>query len=176
MTRPPATRYLRWLVSALLAAIFAVAAHFLPVFLGGGLGAVQAQPAVTIRRVEPAAISAQVYARHPDLPLENNYTDASGTVISDSTLVSRFVRYHLFVKDRPANFRLDWKLTLADYLDSFHPMEARLYPQQDALGELSAEGPFTGDRAAIAQMTRAQRNCLAQSLFEIFTGQAEPSE
>jgi len=148
-----------------------VATNFVTVQLGWQ-GAVQAQPAVVFRRVEPVAIATQVYAQHPDLPFENDYVQANGTPATDSTLISRLIRYHLFVKDRPANYRLDWKLTLADYLDAFQPMEVRLYPQQDDL----QPAPLEGDQAAIAGMSREQRNRLAQTLFEIFTGQADPVE
>ncbi|MEO1591367.1 MAG: hypothetical protein AAFU71_08765 [Cyanobacteria bacterium J06632_22] len=160
---------MRWVVSGVLATVLVIAAQVLTVQFGWQ-GAVQAQPAVVLRRIEPVEIATQVYTQHPDLPLENGYFNADGTPATDSTLVSRLIRYHLFVKDRPANFRLDWKLTLADYLGAFQPMDAQFYPQQDDLQ--AAGGLMASDQTAVANMSRDQRNRLAQSLFEIFTGQS----
>lgn len=166
------TRWMRWVVSSLLATALVVAAHVITVQLSWQ-GAAQAQPAVVLRRVDPTAIAATIYAQHPDLPTENGYTYTDGTPATDSTLVSRLIRYHLFVKDRPANFRLDWKLTLADYLDAFQPMESRFYPDQANVRPDANGGPLLGDKAAVAAMSREQRNQLAQSLLDIFTGQGE---
>ncbi|NEP15389.1 MAG: hypothetical protein F6J97_00575 [Leptolyngbya sp. SIO4C1] len=125
----------------------------------------QAQPTVVIRRVEPSAIAAQIYAQLPDLPLENTYRSSeTGAIATDSTLVSRLIRYHLYTKDRPANFRFDWKLTVADYLGAFEPI--RQYPSAAELSPDSA----AGDIAAMAALTRTQRNQLVQALYDIFTG------
>ncbi|MEO0455504.1 MAG: hypothetical protein AAF152_02840 [Cyanobacteria bacterium P01_A01_bin.114] len=133
-------------------------------------GAAQAQPRVVIRQVEPAAIAAQIYEQYPDFPRENTYTyQANGEVAVDDTLVSRLIRYHLYVVLRPPNFRLDWKLTIADYLDAFDLIRVSTYPSVDVL----SENPTLGDKAAIQSMTRQQRNQLSQTLFDLFVG-SEP--
>lgn len=127
----------------------------------------QAQPRVVIRRVEPATIAAQIYTQYPDFPTENTYTlGRGGEVAVDDTLISRLIRYHLYVMNRPANFRLDWKLTIADYLDAFERIRAARYPSADVL----SENPMEGDKTAIRAMTRQQRNQLSQALFDLFIG------
>ncbi|MEL6249783.1 MAG: hypothetical protein AAFQ61_12425 [Cyanobacteria bacterium J06626_23] len=160
-------RWLRFITGAGLAVMLVVVSHFGLSWVGLAPTA-EAQPALVLRRVEPVAIATQLHARYPDIPLENTYLRLSdGTPHPDSTLVSRLIRYHLFVKDRPANFRLDWKLTLADYLGAFQPIEPQFYPDQDEL----TESPMTGDMAAVARMSRNQRNQLVQGLVDVFTGQ-----
>lgn len=109
-----------------------------------------------------------VYEQLPDLPLENNYVSKEkGKPASDDTLISRLIRYHLFVKGRPPIYRFDWKITLAEYLGvSPDLMEENVYPGQDTL----KTNPMEGDRAAINRLTRQQRNNLVQSLVNIFGG------
>ncbi|MEM9164271.1 MAG: hypothetical protein AAGC54_14525, partial [Cyanobacteria bacterium P01_F01_bin.4] len=56
-------------------------------FERGPVGIAQAQPRIVIRRVEPAAIAAQIYAQNPDFPTENAYTLRSGREVAvDDTL------------------------------------------------------------------------------------------
>jgi hypothetical protein len=112
----------------------------------------------------------QVYQQLPDLPLENQYVNKeSGKVDLDNTLVSRLIRYHIFVKGRPPNWRLDWKLTMADYLDANELMTEGVYPSADTL----RDNPIDGDRAAIKRLTRNQRNALVQALVNAFNPNAE---
>lgn len=123
--------------------------------------------AQAIRR--PQDVWRQVYQQLPDIPLENQYVNkTSGKVDADNTLVSRLIRYHMFVKGRPPNFRLDWKLTLADYLGANELMEEGVYPGGDTL----RENPMERDRTAIGRLTRTQRNALVQSLVNIFNPNA----
>lgn len=109
-----------------------------------------------------------IYQQLPDLPLENNYVSKEkGKPASDDTLISRLIRYHLFVKGRPPMYRFDWKITLAEYLGvSPDLMEENVYPGQDTL----KTNPMEGDRAAINRLTRQQRNNLIQNLVNIFGG------
>ncbi len=145
------------------------AEHFLP-WLGSP--AVQAQPA-PLRRVNPAAISAQIYAQLPDTPLENQYISSeTGTVAEDNTLVSRLIRYHIYIRQRPTNFRLDWKLTLADYLGAFERMSASDYPNYGLW-----TNPIAEDIAAVRSLSREQRDRLVNTLYETFTTpSANPGE
>jgi hypothetical protein len=123
-----------------------------------------AQPALA-QRVKVAEAAAQVYQVLPDLPRENSYAlRQTGKVDSDNTLASRLIRYHIYVKGRPASYRLDWKLTLADYLDANELMDLALYPGRDVL----QENPMESDKAAISRLNRAQRDALVGALASIF--------
>lgn len=110
----------------------------------------------------------QVYARLPDLPLENQYVNREGEA-SASTLVDRLVQYHIYTSGRSLNSRLDWKLTLADYLDANEWMQPGLYPGADSL----RQNPIEGDRAAIKQLNRAQRDALVDALVSSFSAPAQ---
>lgn len=107
----------------------------------------------------------QVYQQLPDLPLENKYVSReTGKVNPNSTLVDRLIRYHVYVKGRSPNYRLDWKLTLADYLGANEVMPENVYPGADSL----RQNPIARDRAAIASLNRKQRDALVQSLISVF--------
>lgn len=121
---------------------------------------------VRAQRVNPNEVWQQVYKKLPYLPKENHYiSQETGKVAENNTLVSRLIRYHIYVKGRPPNYRLDWKLTLADYLDANEVMYEESYPGNDTL----RKNPFAGDRAAIRRLSREQRNALVQALVNAFT-------
>jgi hypothetical protein len=108
----------------------------------------------------------QVYQLLPDFPLENQYINReTGKVAESNTLISRLIRYHIYVKARPVNYRLDWKLTLADYLGVNERMPASTYPSADTL----RTNPFQNDVAVIRSLNRTQRDALVQTLVNIFT-------
>jgi hypothetical protein len=112
----------------------------------------------------------QVYDRLPDLPRENQYVNRdTGKVTESNTLISRLIRYHVYVKSRPVNFRLDWKLTLADYLGANELIISATYPGGDAL----RTNPLPGDVAAIQGLNRAQRDALVQTLVDVFSVKTE---
>jgi hypothetical protein len=107
----------------------------------------------------------KVYEQVPDLPRENQYVNReTGKVSPTNTLVSRMIRYHQFVKGRPLAYRLDWKLTLGDYLGINEPILASSYPGFDNL----RTNPMENDLAAINRLTRSQRNALIQALVNVF--------
>lgn len=111
----------------------------------------------------------RVYEQLPDLPLENEYVNkASGKVEPDHTLIKRLIDYHLYVKGRPPLYRLDWKLTLADYLDGHDLMQEGVYPGYNTL----RVNPMEKDKAAIARLTRSERNALIQVLVNLFNPEA----
>lgn len=115
----------------------------------------------------------QVYQQLPDLPKENQYVSKiTGKVATENTLVSRLIRYHVYVKGRPPVYRLDWKLTLADYLVANEVMEDSQYPGSDTL----RTNPIEGDRAAINRLNRKQRADLVQTLVDIFNNNASAVE
>lgn len=129
-----------------------------------------AQPAAAQFAV-PDNAAARVYERLPNLPLENQYVNKeTGKVDERNTLVNRLMRYHISVKLRPPMYRLDWKLTLADYLGANEPLwevEAQ-YPGASNL----QQNPMESDRKAIESLTRAQREALVDTLVSIFNPNA----
>ncbi len=108
-----------------------------------------------------------VYEKLPDFPIENNYiSQETGKVDPTNTLVGRLIRYHVFVKGRPPNYRFDWKLSLADYLGATPDyLVESVYPGKDVL----RSNPMEQDRAAIQRLNRAQRDALVQALVDVFT-------
>ena len=104
-----------------------------------------------------------LYEALPYIPLENDYLDLDGNPAPQTTLLSRFVRYHTFIKQRSPLFRLDWKLTLADYLGQNETMFRDSYPNHNTL----AENPFERDVEAIRALTRAQRDELVTTLVDL---------
>ncbi|MGD1900275.1 MAG: hypothetical protein ACFB16_25460 [Phormidesmis sp.] len=152
-------------IGALIATLFLLFAITL-----GLLGdRAQAQP-TPIRRIDPYALSAQIYEQLPDFPLENQYISSdTGTAATENTLVSRLIRYHIYTQNRPTVFRLDWKLTLADYLGAFEGISSDSYPDYGL-----QENPYANDIAAIESLSPQQRNTLVNTLYEVFTTSAEP--
>ncbi|MEL6856108.1 MAG: hypothetical protein AAFO83_13500 [Cyanobacteria bacterium J06607_13] len=133
-----------------------------------GQGAVIAQP-TPIRRINPGAIAAALYPQLPFLPLENQYISSeTGTAVTEDTLLSRLIRYHIYIKQRPSVFRLDWKLTLADYLGAFERIDPSSYPDYGL-----RENPRDNDIAAIANLSIQQRVQLVNTLYEAFTTPAD---
>ncbi|MCC5622313.1 hypothetical protein [Nostoc sp. CHAB 5715] len=117
------------------------------------------------QRITPSDVWQLVYQQLPSLPRENNYiSKENGKVAENNTLVSRLIRYHIYTKGRAPIYRLDWKLTLADYLGANEIMYDTTYPGNETL----RENPIEGDRKAITRLTRSQRNALVQVLVNIF--------
>jgi hypothetical protein len=136
---------------------------------GDGLGS---QPAIA-QRIRPDGVWKQIYQTLPDLPRENQYVSVeTGKVDPENTLVGRVIRYHLYVKGRAPFFRMDWKLTLADYLGIRGEIEETSYPSAHTL----RKNPIEGDIAAVRKLNRAQRNALVQALVDAFSPQvAKPA-
>ncbi|HIK16037.1 MAG TPA: hypothetical protein IGS53_12235 [Leptolyngbyaceae cyanobacterium M33_DOE_097] len=125
-----------------------------------------ATPAIAQNRVQLDQAWRSVYQQLPDIPKENQYISAETNQVDENdTLVGRLIRYHLYEKQRPPFFRLDWKLTLADYLGVNELMEPTTYPSAKQL----KINPMEGDIAAIKRLNRAQRNALVQALTDAFS-------
>jgi hypothetical protein len=123
------------------------------------------------QRFDPATVWRQVYEQL-DLPLENQYIDReTGEVAEDNTLVGRFIRYHIYTQGRPPIYRLDWKLTMADYLGVNEFLSASTYPSGDTL----TVNPMEGDIAAIKNLSRAERDTLIQAIVDIFRASYTPA-
>ncbi|CAD5921495.1 hypothetical protein PCC9214_00688 [Planktothrix tepida] len=120
-------------------------------------------------RVRVSEIWKKVYEQLPNLPLENQYiSQETGKVAEDNTLIGRLIRYHVYVKARPTQYRLDWKLTLADYLGVNEPMLVLDYPGRETL----KENPLERDQKAIQQLNRAERDALVNTLVRLFNPNA----
>ena len=114
-------------------------------------------------RVEQAAVI--VYERLPDLPKDNQYVRVETQAVDpEFTLVNRLIRYHTDVKKRSPRFRLDWKLTLADYLGSNEPMKAEQYPGSSTL----TSNPMESDRETMRRLSRRQRAELVDLLASLY--------
>ncbi|MFP4006958.1 MAG: hypothetical protein ACLFV6_02985 [Spirulinaceae cyanobacterium] len=105
--------------------------------------------------IDAEQIAPRLYEQLPDFPKANNYVNQeTGEVEVENTLISRLIRYHIFVKSRPLEYRLDWKLTLADYLGLLDPIQINNYPGASDL----TENPVRQDIELIRSLTREQRN------------------
>lgn len=138
-------------------------------------GAGFAQNIVSPQNLRPEEVATSVYEQIPDFPLENNYQRIEGGKAENHTLISRFIRYHQFVKSRATVFRLDWKLTFADYLGVNETMPESRYPGYATL----TENPFSRDLKIITSLTREQREELINVLIEIYqpsTSSESPSD
>lgn len=159
-------RLIRYGALALLALSLIVLSHLSISGLTFGDGAAWAQssPASFSRRLQRGELSEAIYQRLPDLPLENQYVNVrTGVVDPTSTLADRLVRYHVYTKGRITQYRLDWKLTLADYLGANERMDAERYPFANRL----TVNPMAGDREVIVGLNRRDRDQLVQVLVEV---------
>ncbi len=117
------------------------------------------------QNAQPQELWQQVYQKLPNLPLENKYVSKETNKIdTNNTLVTRLLQYHLYVKGRAPGYRLDWKLTLADYLGINELIAEAAYPGNATLNA----NPIEGDRAVINRLTRKERNDLVQTLVSLF--------
>ena len=120
---------------------------------------------VLAQSLRPRIVSSKVYEAIPDFPKENSYINLeTKKVDSDNTLVARLVRYHQYIKTRPTIFRLDWKLTLADYMSKNEIIKEDRYPGSSSL----TQNPLPQDRKAIANLTVEQRDNLVNLLVRIY--------
>jgi hypothetical protein len=115
--------------------------------------------------LRPEAAARQVYAQIPDLPRANTYTRSdTGMLDPENTLISRFIRYHQDVKKRFTDIRLDWQLTLADYLGAHEAIVVERYPGSNTL----TANPMTTDIELIQALNRRQREQLVTVLVRIY--------
>ncbi|MBC8121864.1 MAG: hypothetical protein H7Y22_08530 [Gemmatimonadaceae bacterium] len=115
-----------------------------------------AWPVAVLSIPKSEQVAQQVYSRWPDFPRE-------GSDRPDSSLVRRLALYHTKVCGRPTTSRLDWKLTLADYLGVNLAMSPETYPEANGRPDL-----LNADRRAIDRFTRAERNRLVETLVQVY--------
>ena len=126
--------------------------------------------AIAQTTLRPEKVAARVYQEMPDLAQENQYIrQETGEIDEDNTLVSRLVRYHQYVKARPTIFRLDWKLTLADYLGANETIPESRYPGYSTL----TVNPMKRDKQVINTLTLDQRQQLVDLIVSIYNPQSE---
>ncbi len=114
------------------------------------------------RVVRTAEVAQKIYTELPSIPLENQYFNQKINKIDpQNTLVNRILRYHAYTKGRPVELRLDWKLTIADYLEANDIMDPATYPSHDVL----SKNPLEGDRAAVTSLSRSMRDRLIARLI-----------
>lgn len=128
-------------------------------------------PGTSLSPVQPAyaqaterrAIASAVYDQLPDFPLENQYVHTeTGEMALDNTLIYRLIQYHSGVQSRPLGNRLDWKLTLADYLGVNEWMDEERYPDR-----FLQSNPFHQDIEVVRALNRQQREDLIQALLVV---------
>lgn len=141
-------------------------------FLGGakigGVGTIK--PAIA-QFISPQEVAPFVYEQLDDFPQENQYISLeTGEVAVKHTLIRRLLSYHLYVKNRLPNSRLDWKLTMADYLGAHDKIDKSRYPGHNSL----TANPFEQDLTIINDLDRGQRKELVKALVNTFTPQQEP--
>lgn len=90
----------------------------------------------------------QLYTQYPHIPRSEQ---------ANTTLLSRFINYHLDTKARPGQYHLDWELSMADYLN------ARYSEDID-----QSDMPTT-DKLAMQTLSRQQRHELVHALENLFT-------
>lgn len=164
---------LRFIVLALATASFAVMLAALPsAQFEGDRSVILTERAAAQQVIRTGELWQKVYQLLPDLPLENQYINReTGEVAQSNTLISRLIRYHTFSKGRTPAYRLDWKLTLADYLGMNERMSTSAYPGADAL----RTNPLEGDMAAVRALSRVQRDALVDALVAVFRPDAPNS-
>jgi hypothetical protein len=124
-------------------------------------------PTTLAQLSSPPDVAQFVYKRVPTLALENQYIRSENNKQAvESTLVSRIVQYHNSTKGRSPNNRLDWKITLADYLGINEVIQPETYSGYAFL----KKNPLESDRAVIQKLNASQRNALVQALVDAFTG------
>lgn len=165
-SRKPNKRGLSFLAVALLVTLFIVLSGVLDRWELAGLAQTppeESTPQST--RIRVSEVWKKVYEQLPNLPKENQYIlQETGKVAEENTLISRLIRYHIYVKGRPPQYRFDWKLTLADYLGVNEPIIESAYPG----GEVLRENPALADQKAIQQLNREQRETLVNTLVSLF--------
>jgi hypothetical protein len=124
-------------------------------------------PNASAQLSSPTDVAQFVYKRLPTLAQENQYIRSENNKQAlESTLVSRLVQYHNSTKGRSPTYRLDWKITLADYLGINEVMQPETYPGYAFL----KKNPLESDRAIIQKLNASQRNALVQALVDAFAG------
>ncbi len=116
--------------------------------VGAPLLAAQATPTNCQVNACTVEIANQLYSQYPEIPR---------ATLSNTTLLSRFIDYHLDAQARPAQYHLDWELSMADYLDVSYS------------SKIGHPAVSSHDQHAMQSLSRQQRHDLVKSLEKYFT-------
>ena len=105
------------------------------------------EPLMAAQTDSAVAIANQLYLQYPDIPKASE---------ANTTLLSRFIDYHLATQTRPPQYHLDWELSMADYLSASYGERSNL-----------AIVPGT-DRQVMQTLSQEQRHSLIRSLEQRF--------
>lgn len=139
-------KQLKFWFLATLTTLMVLAGSILQV--GEPLMAAQTIPAGTASGTMANQIAHQLYRQYPDIPQAPQ---------ANTTLLSRFIEYHLDTQARPAQYHFDWELSMADYLDVAYGK----YPTAPAIASPT-------DKLAMQALSRQQRHDLIRSLEDRF--------
>ncbi|MGB3692594.1 MAG: hypothetical protein WA865_15890 [Spirulinaceae cyanobacterium] len=140
-------------------------------FLGGvKIGEIGTIEPAIAQFISPQEVAPFVYEQLTEFPLENQYISLeTGEIAANHTLIRRLLSYHLYIKNRLPDSRLDWKLTIADYLGVHDKIDESRYPGHNSL----SINPFAQDLAIIDNLDRQQREQLISALIATFTPKQE---
>lgn len=142
------------------------------IYLIIGFSIVLVTTQINAQTLRPEMVAPEVYQLLPDFPKENHYIRQEINLVDENnTLLNRLITYHQFTKRRPTSFRLDWKLTLADYLGVNEKILLDSYPGYNTL----TVNPLPGDLKAINSLNLRQRNQLVEVLVNIYQPQSDPA-
>ncbi len=130
-------KQLKFLFLAILTTLMVLSGSVLQI--GESLVAAQPSPAVSLAN--------QLYVQYPDIPRAPK---------ANTTLLSRFIAYHLDSQQRPAQYHLDWELSMADYLGAAY---------SDSPGKSTVTNT---DKLAMQRLSRQQRYELVHNLEQHF--------
>ncbi|NEZ56324.1 hypothetical protein D0962_00170 [Leptolyngbyaceae cyanobacterium CCMR0082] len=140
-------KQLKFLFLATLATLMVLAGSILQV--GEPLMAAQTpQTNCQVVACATTKLADQLYGKYPDIPR---------ATAENTTLLSRFIDYHLDTQARPAQYHLDWELSMADYLDA---------PYHRGGSKVSVV--TSADKQAMQTLSRQQRHELVRSLEQLF--------
>ena len=130
-------KHLKFWFLATLTTLMVLAGNILQ--LGEPLIAAQATPTIKIAN--------QLYVEYPAIPRDT---------VANTTLLSRFINYHLDTQARPAQYHLDWELSMADYLDASYN------------GKVKQSNVSRSDKQSMQALSLQQRHDLVRSLEQHF--------
>ncbi|MEO1509823.1 MAG: hypothetical protein AAFU84_19470 [Cyanobacteria bacterium J06633_23] len=106
------------------------------------------EPLMATQTPPEIAIANQLYSQYPDIPRAQQ---------ANTTLLSRFIEYHLDTQIRPAQYHFDWELSMADYLDVSYGKESGQHIVAS-----------NADKLAMQRLSRQQRHDLILGLEDRF--------
>ncbi|MEM6251521.1 MAG: hypothetical protein AAF821_01245 [Cyanobacteria bacterium P01_D01_bin.156] len=106
------------------------------------------EPLMAANSVNPVALANQLYIQYPDIPKVAHV---------NTTLLSRFIDYHLDGNARPGQYHLDWELSLADYLGATYGHHGH-----------ASDSITVADKHAMKTLSLDQRHQLVSSLEQLF--------